>query len=68
MSIGLKHSHYWENQQLGGGPDKYLGSQVFWFQIMSRGRRPVVNPLTVAMLLRARQIEEDEEDLIAGMF
>lgn len=66
MSVGLKHSHYWENQQLGGEVNDYIGAQVFWFQNFPRGRRPVLNLLTLAMLLRA--IEEDEEDIIAGIF
>jgi hypothetical protein len=67
MSVGLKHSHYWENQQLGGEPNNYLGAQVFWFQIMSRGRRPAINPLTIALLLNALRIEDDEEDVLTGM-
>ena len=65
MSVGLKHSHYWENQQLGGEPNIYLGAQVFWFQNFPRSR--AVNPLLVAAMLHARIIEEDEEDIIAGM-
>ncbi len=64
MGVGLKHSHYWENQQLGGEPGNYLGAQVFWFQNFPRGRRREINPLLVAMLLRLRKIEEDDEDII----
>lgn len=67
MSVGLKHSHYWKNQQLGGGPDEYMGSQVFLFQLISRGRRPTTNLITAAILLNALRIEDDEEDVLTGM-
>lgn len=66
MSVGLKHSHYWENQQLGGEPNLYRGAQVFWFQNFPRGRRRGLNPLVIAMMLQ-RAIEDDEEDVLTGM-
>lgn len=67
MSVGLKHSHYWENQQLGGEPNLYQGAQVFWFQNFPRGRSHGINPLVLSMILQARMIEDDEEDVLTGM-
>ena len=66
MSVGLKHSHYWENQQLGGDPGDYQGLQVFWFQNFPRG--PAINPMVIALMLHRRRIEEDEEEMIAALF
>ncbi len=62
MAVGLKHSHYWK-QHYYGAPQSVRSTQVFLFQLL--GRRRGVNPLLAAMLLQARLIEEDEEELIS---
>lgn len=66
MSIGLKHSHYWKNQQLGASPGNYLGAQVFWFQMFGRGRS--LNEIIAPVLMNALMRKEDEEEIIIGLF
>lgn len=64
MSVGLKHSYYWEEKTAEAGSRPLFRRRLF---LPGEVRERLIPPAEQVAVIE-RMIEDDEEDLLAGLF